>query len=89
MYWEEIYYSFIVLRDQFYRCKTQKELDKYSKIEFYIKKYKTFSRFYNDCEDYFSRFYYWREIEETTQDIFYKLLELSQKKILKKVCIWF
>lgn len=54
MYTEDIYYSFIALRDQLYRCKTSKELDKYSKIEQLQNKYKTFRRFCNDIEEYHS-----------------------------------
>ena len=89
MYWEDVYKTFVALRDQFYRCKTQKELDKYSNIEALQYKYITFKRFCNACEEYF----WWRYIDEVTdetvQDVFDKCLTYSQQKCLKLTLIWY
>ena len=89
MYWPDVYNSFVALRDQYYRCKTSKWLDKYSKIEFYKREYKTFRRFCDDCEEYFWRRYRDEVTEETIQEIFERCLEMSQKKCLKLSLIWY
>lgn len=73
MYPEELIFRFKRLKYQLNRLKTQKWIDKYSKIEFNRKKYITFDRFCNECEDYFSRMYRDWEVEETIQEIFDKL----------------
>lgn len=89
MYWEDVYKTFVALRDQFYRCKTQKELDKYSNIEMLQKDYITFRRFCNACEEYFSWRYRDEVTEETVQDVFDNCLEWSQQKCLKITLIWY
>ena len=88
MYSEDIYYTFIRLRDQLYRCKTQPEQDKYTNIEMLQKKYITFSRFCWACEDYFSRRFQDEPTPETIQEIFDNCLDLSQRKCLKITLIW-
>lgn len=88
MYWIDVYKSFVALRDQLYRCKTNKWLDRYSKVEFYRGKFKTFQKFCYDVEEYFWRRYYDEVTEETIQDIFERCLELSKKRQLKISLVW-
>lgn len=88
MYWPDVYDSFIALRDQYYRCKTQKEIDKYDNIEWLQWKYITFNRFCSDCEEYFWRRYQGEVTDETIQEVFEKCLERSQKRCLKLTLIW-
>ena len=88
MYWSWVYKSFIQLRKQLYKLKTQKQLDRYSKIEFYKKEYKTFRKFSEECEEYFWRRYQDEPTEETIQEVFDKCLEMSQKRQLSKFIFW-
>lgn len=87
MYWPEVYHTFCQLRKQYYKLKTWKWADKYSKIEFEQRKYITFKRFYNTCNEYFSRRYIDEPTQETCQDVFEQCLEWSQQKVLKKILI--
>lgn len=84
MYSEWIYYSFIQLRKQFYKLKTRKWWDKYSKIELNKNKFKTFKRFCDECEDFFSRMYRDEVTPDSIQEVFDKCLDLSQRKQLKR-----
>lgn len=76
----EIYIAFVQLRKQYYKLKSQKQLDKYSKIEFYIKEYKTFRKFYDSTKSIID--IYEDSPNFTTQDFFYFCLENT--KNLKK-----
>lgn len=87
MYTEWIYYSFVQLRKQLYKLKTQIQLDKYSQIEYNKRSYKTFRKFYDECEEYLTKKYLDRETEETIQEIFERCLNYSHMRILKKSII--
>lgn len=82
----ELYFAFVQLRKQLYKLKTQKQLDKYSKIENYRKEYKTFDRFYNRVNDINnSMSFYDNPVEFSTQEYFDYCLDNT--KNLKKLII--
>lgn len=87
MYWNDVYFSFVQLRKQIYKIKKRKNLDRYTKIENYKSHYRTFKKFCNDVEEYFWRRYSNEPTEETIQEVFENCLDMSQRKILKKVLI--
>lgn len=74
LYWDDLILRFRRLKYQLNRLKTQKWIDKYSKIEEYKIKYITFRRFYNECQEYFERRYMNEETSETVQEIFDNLI---------------
>jgi len=78
----DIYISFVQLRKQLYLLKTQKQIDKYSKIENYIKEYKTFRAFYNSCKSIIDM--YEEPPEFSTQDFFDYCLD-NTKKLKKSI----
>jgi len=84
MYSQWIYKSFVQLRKQLYKCKSREELEKYSNIEKLKGNYKTFQRFYNECEEYFWRRFQNEPTEETVQEVFDTCLDWSQRNILLK-----
>lgn len=73
VYWDNLILRFNRLKYQLNRLKTWKQVNKYSDIEIHMRKYVTFQRFYNECEEYFARRYRDEITQETTQDIFDKL----------------
>ena len=58
------------LRYQLNRLKTQKGIDKYSKIEHYKNEFVTFRRFCDECEEYFSCVYVDGPTPYTIQEVF-------------------
>lgn len=74
-YQEGVYSTFLILRKQFRRCRSQKGLDRYSKIEFLKNKYITFRRFCDECEKHFVHVYRFEPTQESVQNVFDKLLE--------------
>lgn len=73
IYWDKLILRFRRLKYQLNKLKSQKQIDKYSDIEWNQNQYITFKRFCNECEEYFSRRYCDTETEETIQEIFDKL----------------
>lgn len=61
--------------DQKNKCKTQKWSDKYSDIELYKNKYKSFKLFCDECDEFFSWFYIGWPTEQSIQDVFDNLEE--------------
>lgn len=84
MYWPAVYNDFVQLRKQLYKLKKTKSIDRYSKIEQNQKKYKTFRNFCDSVQEVFSRLYRDEPRDKTYQEVFDELLDLSQKKQLKK-----
>lgn len=86
MYPLDLYYAFVQLRKQLYKCKTMYGKWKYTCIEQNKSKYKTFRKFYDECYEYlYHDWYYWAYY--STQEIFDEMLFKSQsRKKLKWLC---
>ena len=81
----DLYFAFVQLRKQLYKCKTMNWYWKYTKIELERAKYKTFRKFYDECFEWLQYMPYWWDY--STQEIFDKMLDISQsKKGLKRNC---
>jgi len=85
MYPLDLYYAFVQLRKQLYKCKTVNWQWKYTCIEQNKAKFKTFQVFYDEAYEYLWNL--WGENCYTIQEVFDKMLDYSQsKKKLKWLC---
>lgn len=67
---DEALFRFKRLKYQLNRLKTRKGIDKYSNIESNKKKYITFNKFCNECENYFSYIFIDEPTSITIQEVF-------------------
>lgn len=83
MYTQWIYNAFVQLRKQYYKLKTRDSIDRYTKIEFYKKDYKTFRRFCDEIDEFNVNIFFWKVLD--VQDTFEILIDHSQKNTLKYI----